>query len=110
MTPISVLDNISVISNDANGVTVQAQKRSVTIEQIVAAHGARMPSSTDSRKAFAALFVIVSDRLLAQAELGLIAQISENFEKTTGGDELSFAQATGGRATLTTKLPPIAHP
>jgi hypothetical protein len=108
--PIPVLENVTVISNDPGGVTVSATKRVVTIEQIVDAHGARVPAAADAPKAFAGLFAVVSDRPLAPAELGLIAQIADNFERATGEDSMSFQQAAGGRATLTTKLPVLAQP
>lgn len=57
-----------------------------------------------------AFFVIVSDRLLDGAELGLIQQIADNYERATGEDSMSFQQAAGGRATMTTKLPVLAPP
>jgi hypothetical protein len=110
VSPIPVLEDITVISNDTSGVTVNATKRVVTIDQIVTAFGARQPAATDARKAFDVLFVVVSDRLLNGAELGLIDQIASNYERAIGEDSMSFQQASGGRATLTTKLPAAAKP
>jgi hypothetical protein len=82
-------------------------KRTVTIADIVALRGPRVPAVADARKAFAALFAIVSDRPLARAELALIDHIAAAYAEPTDSYTLSFAQATGGRATITTALPPL---
>jgi hypothetical protein len=110
VSPVPVLENIAVISNDTSGVTVSATKRVVTIEDIVAEFGARTPAAVDARKAFDALFVVLSDRLLAEAELSVVDQVATNFERATGEEAISFQQAAGGRATMTTKLPATVKP
>lgn len=103
--PIPVLNNIVILNNDAAGVSVEADVDTVTIDQIVAAHGARIPAFEDSQKVFNALFVLVSDRTLGRAELALINHIAQDYGRSSNDDFLSFEQATGGRATLTTQLP-----
>jgi hypothetical protein len=108
--PIAVLSDIDVLANDATGVTLSATRTTVTIDDIVAAHGARSPASADARKDFAALFVIVSDRELSPSELGLVNHVAAAYEQPTVAYGLSFEDATGGRATMTTALPPTADP
>lgn len=110
VTPIPVLDNIAVLSNDASGVTVSATKTTVTIDDVIADQGARIPATADARTDFDALFVIFSDRKLSRAELGLIDHIAIDYEQATSPDGLNFAEATGGRATMTTALPAVSTP
>lgn len=51
------------------------------------------------------MFVLVSDRTLSLAELALIDHMAEEYERPTDDDIMSFEEATGGRATMTTLLP-----
>lgn len=94
----------------------ESSTRQVTIDDIVSVYGARAPAAAASQNAFAALYVVVSDRLLSAPEYtftSLIAQYAagtSNGGKRTGGlfealDPPSFSAATGFRATLDTTLP-----
>jgi hypothetical protein len=105
VTPIPVLSDIEVISNDIDGVMLTATRTTVTIDDIVAAHGARSPDASAARKDFASLFVIFSERELSPAELALVNHIASEYEQPTATYGLSFEEATGGRATMTTALP-----
>jgi hypothetical protein len=108
VAPIPVLADIEVLANDADGLELRATRTTVTIDDIVATHGARTPASADARKDFAALFVIFSDRDLSAAELGLINHIAAAYEEPSVAYGISFADATGGRGTMTTELPAVA--
>ncbi len=88
----------------------------MTIDDIVSVYGARVPAVAASQNAFAALYVVVSDRLLSAPEYTLTSLIAQyaagtsNGGKRTGGlfealDPPSFGAATGFRATLDTTLP-----
>ena len=100
-----MLSNISVLANDASGVTISATETTVTIDDIITAHGARSPASPAARSDFAAVFAIFTDRELTPAELGMIDHIAADYEKPAIAYGLSFEEASGGRATMTTALP-----
>jgi ABC-type sugar transport system ATPase subunit len=76
---------------------------SVTIEQIIAEHGARVPAWPDAPRNFRALFVVASAFPLTDREL---ARWSEEVRRFTmpardGSSRApNFFEATGGRATL----------
>ncbi len=58
--PIPVFVDPEIIASDAATVTVEAQFHTVSIADIVAKHGERIPAVASAQKAFEAAFVIVS--------------------------------------------------
>ena len=78
----------------------------VTVDDIIAKEGTR-PAATQT--AFRAAFVLVTQTAATSDQLGRIARWARRFsgeevDPTTG--VISFGAATGGRATMTTKLNP----
>lgn len=100
--PIPVLDDAEITGANAGGLVVTAKAvNTVTINDIVAAHGPRLPAVGDSQTAFKAAFACVSDQLLTPAEMAYVAARGAFLQGAKGdGVLLSFEQATGGRATL----------
>jgi hypothetical protein len=94
----------------------EASTRVVTIEDIEAVYGERVPRAAESQNAFGAVFVVVSDRTLTSSELALSSAVARYYGGTAPGGERSgglftaydppsFPAATGYRATLETALP-----
>lgn len=75
----------------------------VTIGDIVGVHGARPPATQTS---FRGAFVLVTSAAATNPQRQLAESWAKRFggEGPAGGPLLSFAQATGGRATMTTRL------
>jgi hypothetical protein len=82
----------------------------VTIAQIQSAlGGARIPSVATSQKSFSTAAVVISQYPLSAAELAFYNEWSKNLAAPTGAGSLkSFAQATGGAATMSTTIVPAA--
>jgi hypothetical protein len=78
----------------------------ISINDIVALHGPRIPSAAESQRLFRAAFVVVSDRPLNGAEMAFFNVQATLFGRATGeGSVNSFAQASRGRAEMVTVLP-----
>lgn len=82
----------------------------VTIEDIINAEGgAREPSYLDSQKDFNMAFIVTQDVPYSDAAYAYFSLMAYDLtaEKTTGQNRffVPFYWATGGRATLTTRLP-----
>jgi hypothetical protein len=86
----------------------------ITIGDITSYNGARVPDYTQSLKTFKLAAIILSkDRLLSSSELSFFNHMAERGEATTelrftsgfvSGMTKPFYLATGGRATLTTRI------
>ncbi|MBI3070607.1 MAG: hypothetical protein HYY84_00630 [Deltaproteobacteria bacterium] len=104
--PIRVLMSpVTRISSTNDGATVRAAAlKTWTIDDIIAKHGERAPGPATSQKAFRAAFVVVSDEPADDAFMTYL-DLRAALTGAAQGDSLtwSFAQATGGRATLDTK-------
>ena len=89
--------------------------RTYTINDYIAGHGVREPSSAAAPRTYAlAVVVLTYGRLLTPAEMAFFdaaaarAETTVALRSTTGlatGDASGFFLATGGRATLRTRLP-----
>ncbi len=90
--------------------------RMVSIDDIVATYGERVPSASTAQNAFTAAFVVVSDVSLSESERALTSAIARYAAGTSSGgsrggglftvlDPPSFGAATGFRATLETRIP-----
>jgi hypothetical protein len=77
----------------------------IAMSDIVARHGVRAPAA-DSDKHFAAAFVVVSVAPEPDAMLDRVVTWQQFWggDVPANGGEMSFAQATGGRATMTTRI------
>jgi hypothetical protein len=90
-----------------NGI-VKGTKKTVTIDQIVAAEGARTPSSKDAQKAFSMAFAVYSEKPLSSAEMSWVDVYADFFGRKDVSGTMPFYKATGGRATMNTTLPKLA--
>jgi hypothetical protein len=92
--------NIAAMNYNVRGFHV------VTVDDIVAKHGAR-PAATQT--AYRAAFVMVTAQPAPQTQLDGIALWARRFsgeEHTPNSGIVSFSDATGGRASMTTQLRP----
>jgi hypothetical protein len=103
--PIPSLHDVQLLSNNGVTFTVRANLTTITIDDIIARHGARNPAFPDARSDFAAAFVIVSDRPATPAEMGLVEQFALEFGSDRAESVITFRQATGDRATVDTRMP-----
>ena len=106
----------SSVNVQFDSVLPESSTRLVTIDDIVAVYGARVPAMAVSQNAFSAIYVVVSDRVLTDPEYALTSLIAQYAAGTSSGgkrsgglfealDPPSFGAATGFRATLDTTLP-----
>lgn len=80
-----------------DNVVVTGEKREVSIDQIVAAHGDRNPSASLAQKKFRLLFVLVTEGEPSDADAAKLNEWREVLEQT-------FYRATGGRGIVETEL------
>ena len=80
--------------------------QTITIEDIISAHGVRTPSSAASQRSFATAYVITSQTLLTGAEMAYYNAFSKAIQDG-GGDGVytSFADTTLGLAEMETVTP-----
>ena len=95
----------------------ESATRLVSMAEVIAIYGERLPEHAASPKSFRAAFVVVSDAPLSEAEYTVSTHIARYFGGVSDGgvrsgglfqlmDPPSFAAATGFRASLETGLPP----
>jgi hypothetical protein len=95
--PLLILQNRNELDS-ANHIYSCTAKR-VTIEQVIASCGPRVPAAAASQKSFRQALVVVSKD--PDSGLAFAQTIENNFRKAY---EAQFARATGGRATLSTSI------
>jgi hypothetical protein len=113
--PIHILNS----SNTTDLSRITAAYQTVTIDQIIQAEGgARFPTYAESPKDFSLAFIVTQDipfNDAAYAYFSLLARSLETMDPPDGCCLAPFYWATGGRATLTSRLPldlpdPFAQP
>ena len=101
--PMFVVTNVSSGQNAADapriGVTIRGTRKDVTIDDIVAAMGARRPDVSTSQKAFreAFIYVVTSGNTETSGDLTKLDRIRSAWETY-------FSDSTGGRGTMGTTL------
>ena len=105
--PVHILQ--SVDTSDPLHITA-ASFRTVTIEEIVQAEGGpRLPSASESQKAFTLAFIVSQDVPYGDAAYAYFSLLSYELTSQDPPRQYSsaapFYWATGGRATLDTRLP-----
>lgn len=83
----------------------------VTIDDIIAVHGPRLPVAAESPREFSMAWLVVLNRVPTLTEAAFMQYRSEYIARREPGDmpfRLTFWEATGGRATLQTLLPMFA--
>src|SRR5207248_8670524 len=81
------------------GVELQGTRRDITIQDVIATAGSRIPSADASLRAFSVAFVLLTHkgREVNPKSLAHVAAIRQQWEQF-------FATAVGGRATMSTQL------
>jgi hypothetical protein len=110
--PMHVLSELDLTNSER---ITAASVQTVTIEDVIAAHGGtRSPTPDESQKAFSAAFIVVQDEPFADAEYVYYSLLSYHLMSRNAPEEFDqyapFSWATGGRATLDTRLPVDAKP
>ncbi len=105
--PMHVLTNPDL--SDAGHITA-ASVRTITIQDVIAAEGgSRSPGVADSQKAFSLAYIVLQDQPYNDAAYAYFSLLSYSLMRAggpEGNDRLApFYWATGGRATLDTRLP-----
>jgi hypothetical protein len=97
--PFFVLDNMRVVRRSGGHDIVTGTKRVVTIDDVIAAMGKRIPAAANAQKNFTANFVLLVPQGTQPSDddLARVDAVRARFESF-------FPQATGGRATLTTAV------
>ena len=80
----------------------------ISKQDIIDFYGERIPSYEDSQKDFTAVFVVSSREPISDAMFAFYTYIAKGWEDNLerSNNFKSFAQSTGDRGTMTTKLPP----
>ncbi len=115
--PTEVGPHFALVNQNQNivaGQTLQANEVTpVTVNDIIAAKGARVPNSMNSQKTFRSATVVLSDTLLDPYSLSLydwFTRRSEGREALAASDGLAtmtsypWYQATGGRSVMFSKM------
>jgi len=102
--PIRLLSKIKIVDGK-----VTAAEQVITIEELIAAEGTRKPSFEEAQKDFSMAFVIITQDVPTPAEAAAISLMAKYFgsDGPREGDIVPFNTATGGRGTMTTKLPKV---
>lgn len=108
------------VAPNCNGQLYTGAMLKVKVSDVIAQHGARIPTATPGVKNFRVATIIVSDKgLLDENSMNYFSYFSKRAEATTptAGHagftkraENPFFVATGGRATLNAKMTPINAP
>ena len=105
--PFLVLDGAHFVSNDAatRRMTFEITgSHAVSLDDIVRAHGERAPAAPEDR-AFRAAFVVFSAAPVSAARMDALERWAAIFGNDLAHNALySFERATGGRATMSTRL------
>lgn len=104
---VPVLHDAQISGSAPGKLTMRASRvEQVSVDDVVAMYGPRTPPAGEAPTEFAAAFVVVAQRPLTRAETTFFDAQAALFGAARGDRTLqSFAQATGGRATMSTTLP-----
>lgn len=103
--PMPVLHDVEVLADDGVTIDVMATQTTVSIDDIVARHGPRVPAYPDARSDFAAVFVLPTERPATASEMALVEQFALELGADRAPPAITFREATGDRATMNTLLP-----
>jgi hypothetical protein len=89
--------------NQTSGVFESTAINTVTMEEIIASEGSRIPSHVDSEKAFRTMYVVVSEKPLELNAWGYLDKEIYDFQLQgdDGNKRYNFWEATRGLATMT---------
>ena len=103
---ITVLRNpVLAGSSDGNPILRYQALETVTIDDIIAAEGPRIPAFGDAPSVYRAAFVVASQRWLTVSEMAFFESQADLFGRSEGdGQIMSFEEATGGCARMETRI------
>jgi hypothetical protein len=112
LIPADQVPDIHILTSpnlsDPNRITA-ASVKTVTVDQVVGVEGARSPSAATSPKAFNVAYIVTDDRPYSDAAYAYFSILSRGLMALDAPTQQSryarFHWATGGRATLDTRLP-----
>jgi hypothetical protein len=105
--PIITMQDAARVGETDTAVIVEGTPSTVTIADIIAKHGERVPSYSDAQKDFTMAFAVYSPEPLSASEMTWLDLFADFFGRESVPGTMSFRAATGGRATMTTKLPAL---
>jgi hypothetical protein len=105
--PMTVFQDFSILDDDFVTAVIEGTPTTVTIEDIVALHGPRVPDVASSQRDFVMTFAVCSERPLTVPELSWFEAAAEVFGRPSVAWDMTFEDATGGLATLDTLVPPL---
>ena len=85
LEPVQVAENPEWTQQSAGEFTADAIE-TYTAQDLISLHGARIPSATDSQKAFKALTVIISTQAISQDKIDGISSDLDNFSRQGNPD------------------------
>ena len=107
VAPIISMQDAVPVTRTATAVTVTGTKKTTTIAQIIAKHGARVPAYPEAQKAFTLAYAVYSQEPLSDAEMSWLDLQADFFGRKALPGSMSFFEASGGRATADTSLPTL---
>ena len=105
VAPITTFRSVNASDPDRVLVTVA---RTTTIDEVIAAHGTRVPFSADAQRDFSVGTIIIKDRPFTEAEFTYSTLMLRSFESGRAYDGFGpppWRAATLGQSTITTALP-----
>ena len=110
VSPVPVIRN-GVIEARGRAFTIRiGSLETVTIDQIIAAHGPRIPAYLTAQKDFRAAFIALSTHPFEESEFAYFHVIAEHMTQRDSSTEETFFQATQGEGTLDTMLGEFKDP
>lgn len=111
-SPFKVLVNPTYLEysvSDSGAIYTADSMKFVSIEDIIAVEGPRIPTSTNSQKEFSAALIVAYDRPLTEIEFAYYDYFMRELEKEHSDyrreyEQVTFYEATGGLGRLKTKI------
>lgn len=111
VAPVSVVSDYTITdSSNPTYLTLNATLRTVSVDDIVAEHGPRLPAFGDAPTEFRSAFVVFSTRALTVSEMSFFDHHASSFGAPESIGSTTFEEATGGRAQMDTSLPALRAP
>jgi hypothetical protein len=120
VTPIRAIPNATPGNNGTDPITRESYReiagdpiKEVRMQDIIARHGPRIPGVAHAQKEFSSALIVAYDRQLTGVEFAYFDFLMRQYEQPLPSYRTSFEKATGGRASMSTRLaspPPLPSP